>query len=467
MAAPRPDSVKSVAVLPFVDHSRGEGNEYFSEGISEEITNALSQVPGLRVVARTSAFAFKGSGLSAGDVARQLDVNAVLVGTVERTGDRVRVTARLYDADRGSPIWSEHYEIGQAEVFSVQRKITAAVARSLGIQVRVGEEKRLSRPSTAEPEAYDLYLKGRFVMEHRGDRNLRKALEYFERAVEADPGFAPAHTGVADALCLRALYGFARPRDVMPAARAAAERAVELDEELAESHAALGFVLWSYAWEWDGVEREYRRAIELNPNNVTVLAYYGFYYLICVRDREEEGIDLIEQAVEIDPLATMPVAMLGVAHYYTGRGRDVLERVREGVEGHPSFWLVHRALGLVLAGLGRYDEALEEMEKAAKLSGRNPWTVTELGFTRAMAGDREGALERHRELLDESTRRYVQPFLLAAVPSVLGEIDEAMAWLQKSHEERDGILVVVRRFPPFAPLRNDPRFAAILRGMGL
>ena len=467
MAAQNIPIEKSIAVLPFVDHSQEPESAYFSEGISEEITNALAQLPGLRVAARTSSFSFKDGDRDPRAVAARLNVGAVLEGSVLRVDDRVRVTARLFDAAGGKQIWSEQYDRDLAGLFAVQKEITAAIARCLRVTLPVGQERRLRRPAPDHPEVFDLYLKGRFVMEHRGERNLRRAIEYFEQATAADPEYAPAHTGIANALAFLSLYGFERPHEVMPRARAAAERAVDRDQGLADAHAALAFILSSYAWDWEGVEREYLRALALNPNHVTALAHYGFYHLICIEDRIDEGLELIQSALDVDPLATMPVAVMGAAAYYTGRGEQFLDQIREGVEGHPSLWLLHRALGFALAGLERHPEAIEALEKAVKLSGRYHWTLIDLGVARAAAGDREGALEIHRELTALSEASYLQPFSLAAIPAALGQTEEALGALETTFKERDGILNVVRHYPAFRSLHGDPRFQAILRGMGL
>lgn len=464
---PRPPARTSVAVLPFVNAGGDPDDDYFGEGIAEEITRALAELTGLRVAAQSSAFSFKGSAEAPADVAKRLGVEALLQGRVLKSGHRVRVAVELTKPATSTVLWAEEFDRELTDVFSVQREITATIARRFRLTLGVGEESRLARAATGHHEAWDLYLRGRFVMGMRGEANLRKALEYFERALALDPDFASAHTGVAHMLGLLSMYGFSRPHDVMPRSRAAAERAIALNESEAEAHVALAFALMTYAWDWNGAEREYRRALELNPNDPTALAYYGMYYLMGIQDRIDEGFELIWRAAEIDPLAPLPVVILSAAGYYSGRTEGILARVHDAAEAQPSFWLLQRALGLSLASLGRNTEALAALERAVQLSHGFHWNVLDLGILRAQMGDAREALSLHGELEAMARERFLQPMALAAIPAALGRADEALSQLRIALEERDSILFAIRHYPAFRPLHHDPRFAAIVAEMGL
>ena len=472
----------SIAVLPFVNLSRDSNDVYISDGIAEEITSALAALPGLRVAAQESAFSFRDSAEPPAAVAAKLGVTMLLGGSTRREGSRVHLAVHLIDPRTAGTVWSEEREIELSDLYAARGEIAQAVAEHLLPTIPAVQGKDPRDPETAPPhdppsvsrgapaeqaDAYDLYLRGRFIMGHRAESNLRMALDYFERSVTIDPHFPLAHVGIAQILALLSFYGHARSHDVMPRALASAERALRLDGSLSDAHGALAFVHMTYNWDWNGAEREFIRTRELNPSDLTALLYYGFYYLICIRGRFDEGMRCIWKAVELDPVAALPVAMLGVAAQYTKRTENIAVRVRDAVEGLPSSWLLQRSMGLVLAAEGRYSEAVAAMERAARLSNRYPWVLMDLGAIRAEMGDREGALRLHAELERISGERYLQPFALAAIPAALGDLDAALPALRKSFEERDSVLCVLRHYPAFRTVRHDPRFQELVTKMGL
>jgi TolB-like protein/tetratricopeptide (TPR) repeat protein len=472
----------SIAVLPFRNLSRDSDDVYISDGIAEEITSALAVLPGLRVAARESAFSFRDSAEPPAAVAAKLGVAMLLGGSARREGSRVRLAVHLIDPGTGGTIWSEEREIELSDLYAARVEIAQAVAEHLVPSTPTVRGEAPRDPHTASPhgpadispgvvaaqaDAYDLYLRGRFIMGHRAEANLRMALDYFERSVTIDPHFPLAHVGIAQMLALLSFYGHARSHDVMPRAHASVERALRLDDSLGDAHTALAFVRMTYDWDWVGAEREFLRTLDLNPNDLTALLYYGFYYLICIRGRFDQGMSCIWKAVDLDPIAAVPVAMLGVAAQFTRRTENIAVRVREAVEGLPSSWLLQRSMGLVLAAEGRHAEAVAAMERAARLSNRYPWILMDLGAIRADMGDREGALRLHAELERISSERYLQPFALAAIPAALGDLDAALPALRKSFEERDGVLCVLQHYPAFRTVRHDPRFQELVTKMGL
>lgn len=451
-------------MLPFECAGHHE-DEYFGDGIAEELIRALAQVSGLRVAAQSSAFYFKGTTDALDHVARRLGVDMLLLGRVLRGNSRVRVTVRLVRPATSETVWSDEIEREFTDVIAVLRGITAAIARSLRLTLHVDETAPAGRP--AHPEAYDLYLRGRYIMEMRGDANLRRALQYFERSAAADPDFAPACTGMAQAFQLMAFYGFAEPHDVMPRSRAAAERALALDESMTDAHVALAFALMTYAWDWAGADRHYLRALELNPDDPMALSYYGYYSQLCVHDEVDEAFELMWRAADVDPLSALPLSILGVASYVTGRAEGVLERVRSAVDAQPSFWMLQRVLSLTLAACGRYDEAIVAMERAAQLSNRYHWNLLDLGILRAEMGHDREARALQAELQAIARNGFLQPMILAGIPAALGDTDEAMPALQRAFAGRDSILITLRQFRGFRPIRRDPRFASIVAEMGL
>lgn len=464
---------RSIAVLPFTNLSSDPDNEYFSEGITEEIINALAQVPGLQVAARSSSFAFKGRSVELGEIASKLNVATVLEGSVRRAGNRVRVTAQLADVTNGYQLWSERYDQELGDIFAIQDAIARSIAHRL--ELTLAEPARggaaLVKPRTPNVEAYELYLKGRYFWNQRG-AGITKALACFEQALSIDEHFAQAHAGVADALTLLAFYAFKRPTEVMPRAKVAAERALALDDTIAEAHTSIGLIQWLYDWNWAAAERELRRAITLDPRYV--VARYWYAALCATRLRLDEAIAEDERAVALEPLSVFANLQLGMVLLAAGRSRSAIDQVRRAMELDPHFALAHWMLGCAHAAESRYAEALPELEAAVKLSHGLPSMVAALAGGYAEAGRAEDARRLLGELRARAGQEYVSLGCVAAVSAALGETDEALWLLEQAHAERDVSLPFLRDrvptaaafgFPP--SLRADPRYQALLQQIGL
>ena len=449
----------SIAVLPFTNLSADPEDEYFSDGMTEEILNALSRLGELRVAARTSAFSFKGRTTDVAEVGAKLHVAHVLEGSVRRAGDRLRITARLIAVADGYQVWTERYDRAMADVFSVQDEIATAIADKL--EVTLGGKPPV-RP-TRSLAAYDLYLKGRSCVEQRGPGLLR-AVEYFRQALELDDGYALAHTGMADALGLATFYGMLRPRDAMPEAKAAARRALALDETLPQAHASTGWVAMLYDWDWATVAKEFQRAIELNPSFVQACQWYGSHQLFVEGD-PERGLANCRRAVDLDPLSSPVRVSLGQAYIAHRRGAETIATAREVVDLDPTFFLAWFILGCGYLLQERPAEAVAAFEEACRLSRRHPFPLGLLGTAYMAAGDAAAAERTIDELIARSNEGYVQPFILALSHTAAGRIDEALGWLERAIEERTAVAFLLRCWPFLDPLRHHKRFRSVMRGL--
>src|SRR5437763_1334508 len=454
---------ESIAVLPFANLSGDPDFEYFSEGIAEEIINALTQLPGLRVAARTSSFAFRGQGIDLAEVGAKLKVGTVLEGSVRRAGDRLRISAQLVKVADGYHLWSERYDREMPDVFAIQDEIAKAIANRL--RVTLGDDGApLVTPATGNLDAYHLYLKGRYYLAQRG-LGLKKALECFDHALALDPNYALAYAGLADACTVLAEYGVAPPNVVRPKARAAVQRALELAPDLAEVHCASGALAFICDWDWPRAARDLRRAVELNPRSVTARQWLS-YYLVFIEGRLEDGVAQARRALELDPLAPLLVMQLGMTLTGAGRYEEAVSSFRRAGELAPMMFQATIHLGLVFNHLGRSDEAIAPLEVAVTTSGRHPWTLAALAVCYSSLG-RVGDVEAIRdELVARARREHVQASILAIVAASLGRMDETFELLERACEEHDGILVYSKRYPFFKVLQADPRMARIYRRIG-
>jgi eukaryotic-like serine/threonine-protein kinase len=428
---------QSLAVLPFANMSNDAENEYFSDGITEEIINALVQLPDLRVAARTSVFAFKGKNEDMRVIAEKLNVRTVLEGSVRKAGDRIRITAQLINASDGYHLWSERFDRKLDDVFEVQDEIARTIAGKLKVRLTGGGQVPLVRPATGSTEAYELYLQGRHYWSQRG-LALFKALKCFEAALEKDHEFALAHAGLADVNTLLGFYGFARAHDVMPKARAAAERALAIDPNLAEAHNALGFVQICYDWDVAGALRELERAMVLKPTYIP--ARYWYASALVASNNVEKAIAIDEEAVKIEPLNLFANTHLAWMFLAANRPREAAERLQHALDLDPNFLMAHWLLGQAYVWLDRTDVALQELEKAVSLSGRASWMLATLGSVFGHLGRTEEARVILDELLKRSETQYVRAFLIAQVHSRMGDDGNAFVWLERAREERDAVL---------------------------
>ena len=454
---------ESIAVLPFANLSGDPDFEYFSEGIAEEIINALTHLPGLRVAARTSSFAFRGPGIDLSEVGARLKVRTVLEGSVRRAGNRLRISAQLVKVGDDSNLWSERYDREMTDIFAIQDEIAKAIANRLRVSLGEGGAP-LVTPATDNLDAYHLYLKGRHYLAQRG-LGLKKALECFDQALALDPNYALAYAGLADACTVLAEYGLAPPNVMRRKARAAVERALELAPDLAEVHCAAGALSFICDWAWSAASHDLQRAVELNPRCVAARQWLS-YYLVFIEGRVEEGLAHARRAIELDPLAPLLVMQLGMTLTGAGRYEEAVASFRRAGELAPMMFQATIHLGLVFNHLGRSDEAIAPLEVAVTTSGRHPWTLAALAVCYSSLGRRADVEAIHDELAARARREYLQSTVRAIVAASLGRMDETFELLDRACDEHDGILVYSKRYPFFKQLQADSRMARIYRRIG-
>ena len=447
----------SVAVLPFRNVSPDAENEYFSDGITEELINALAQLPGLRVAARTSSFLFKERREDIRAIAERLGVSTVLEGSVRKAGDRVRISAQLINAADGYHLWSESHDQNMSDVFTVQEESARAIVRQLRVKLGLGGETIVKR-HTSDPEAYNLYLKGRYFWNRREAESSRKAIGYFQEAIARDPKYALAYAGLADSYLGRA-------KDEMARAKEAASRAVALDEELAEGHASLARAVFYSDWNWEAAEREFRRAIELNPAYPE--SYHMYSHFLLPAGRVEESLAASRRALELDPLSVSLVAHSGWHNVYSGNFEAAMPYSRTAIDMDPTFFAARIHLGMALEQVGRADEAIEEFRKAAEISSESSEAFAGLSHAYASAGRTAEARRVAEELEERATDRFVSPFDRAIVFAGLGDREAACDWLERAAEDRVLLIVEMRVDPRLASLAAEPRFGALARRIGL
>ena len=457
-------SETSIAVLPFVDLSQTKDQEYFCDGISEEILGALAKIERLRVVARTSSFSFKGQNVEVGEVARKLNVENILEGSLRRDGNRIRITAQLINGRDGFHRWSETYERELQGIFAVQDEITAAIVDALKIKLTGALPVQIQR----DTESYELYLKGRFHWNKRTTKSIKKAIDYFQQALKKEPNYALAYTGIAD--CYLSLgftfdAGVLSPKVAIPKAKAAAKKAAEINDDLAEAHTSLAFIKLNYDWDWSGAEREFKRAIQLNPNYDNAHHWYS-HYLIAV-GRTEESLAASKRALELDRVGVVINLHLGW-HYLFARQYDLaIDQFQRTLEMDNRYGLAHWFLGQAYGGKAMYREALAELNKAADLLKPSVGVTAAIGCIQAMSGKRAAAQKIIKELTQLSARKYVSPYQLALVHAGLEETDQAFEYLEKARRERSDSLVYLKIDPRLDDLHSDPRFAELLQRIGL
>ncbi len=456
---------KSLAVMPFASLSRDPDDEFFADGVTEEILNALSQIPGLQVAGRSSSFSFKGRNEDLRTIGAKLNVATILEGTLRRSGSRLRITVQLIDAADGYQLWSERYERVIEDVFAVQDEIAATIAARL--RVSLAAPSGAARAPTRNLEAYELYLKGRALLYQRGP-SIAKAIECFQQAVTLDAEYAQAWAGLADGFTTTAHGGFARARDVMPKALDAARRALQLDPDLSEAHSALACATLLWERDYDLAGREFRRSMELNPNYAQGRAWYGLWYLHWACGRSDEAGEVLTRLCEIDPMSGYAHVIMGFYNMTRGHTAEGVEDCRRGVALDPSSYLAQWTLCGALSSDGQYEEAAAAGERALEMSRRHGWALATQATIYADWGKLDRARELYAELSARAEHEYVQPAMASfAAAKVLG-VDEGLALLRRAVEERDPvILTLVRSWPPMAVLQADPRFYEIVRPLNL
>jgi serine/threonine-protein kinase len=461
-----PTERSSVAVLPFANLSPDPANEYFSDGMTEELITALSRVEGLRVAARASSFAFKGKALDVPEVARKLNVGSVLDGSVRRAGHRLRVTAELVDGRDGTRLWADRYDRELRDVFEVQDELARAIVGALRVQLKLNSrlDTALATVGTADPAAHDLYLQGRFLWNQRTYEALRRAAGYFEQAIARDSGYAEAYAGLADTYLIIPQTAHVRPRDMFARAKRAAERALALDSTLAEAHTSLA-LLRMYDYDWHGAETEFQRAIVLNPSYATAHQWYSSY--LGAAGRPDEALTEIERARALDPLSRVISGNVGTRLAALGRYDDAVRQFRSTLELDPNFAGTHVGLCFVHALRHLLREAIAECEQAATLRSPREAPLGLLAYVYGASGNRAKAAAMVREMEERWQREYVSPFHIATGYLGLGDPDGTFAWLDSAYAARDPDLVNNIAFPLWAPLRTDPRFTRLRARMGV
>jgi serine/threonine protein kinase/tetratricopeptide (TPR) repeat protein len=451
----------SIAVLPFANISRDEENEHFCDGLAEELLNALAKIERLKVAARTSAFSFKGKDATVSAIGRALGVQTVLEGSVRRAGNRVRITVQLIDATDGYHIWSERYDREMSDIFAVQDEITLAVVAALKVKLFGGEQAAALQHGTADPDAYQAYLKGRFFWSQRTAASLRQAVAFYEQALAADPGYALAWAGLAECYVLFGWLSVESPHASMPKAEAAARRALELDGSLAEAHAALGVYLSFYAWDQPASVKALRRALELKPGHATACHWLGNIPLLALGEFDE-SIAAVRRAGEMDPLSPIISSDLGLSLLCARRFDEAVAQFQATLTMDPFFYVARYHLGQAYDARGEHVAAIAEYERCLA-TGTDPWVEALLGRSLARRGRRAEAVRWRDRLLAESGTGYVPYVGLAVLHAALGELGEAFAWLEKDLADRSLWPPFYGVDPVFDDLRADPRFADVLR----
>lgn len=456
-------TVRSLAVLPFKPIGAGEEDEYLGLGMADALITKLSNIRKINIRPTSAVRKYDAPDQDPVAAGRELRVEAVVEGGVQRVGDRIRVTVQLVSVRDGTPLWAEKFDERFTDIFAVQDRISEQVARSLPLSLSSAEKEMLSKRYTANSEAYQLYLKGRYFSDKRTEEGLKRGLEHFQQAIDLDPNYALAYAGLADSYILLSMYGALPPKESLPRAKAMATKALEIDEKLAEAHISLAFARMTNDRDWSGAEVEFKRAIELNPNHATAHHWYA-EYLASVK-RHDEAIAEIERAQELDPVSLIVHTEVGRHFYYARQYDRAIEQLRKAVEMDPNFARAHQYLGRTYVKKGMYEEAVAECQKAWQLDN-TPRTLGFLGYAYAVSGKRGAAQKVIEELKGESKRRYVSPYWIAVVYAGLGDTDGALEWLERLYEERSGFLIFLKVEPIFDSLRSDPRFADLLRRAG-
>lgn len=460
--APSPEALPSVAVLPFVDMSPAKDQDYFGEGLAEEIIHALARLQKIRVVARTSAFALKGMKLDVREIGKMLDVRAILEGSVRKSGNRLRVTAQLIDAGTGLHLWSERFDREERDVFEIQDEISLAIVEHLKVTLLAGEKAALRRRSTADTEAYNLYLKGLYFSARPNLESTQKALNFFHEALGRDPNFALAYAGVAFTFASRGVLNLAAPTEMYPKAKAALEKAFALDPDLAEAHAVAALLEFWFEWNWTAAEKSFGRVLALNPGDAMSLGQYA--WLLMSRRRFEESLAEIKRALALDPLMPLFYALSIGIHVAARRYDEALAEFSRLQQIEPNFGLAYFHVGTAYYFKGLIDEAIEKFEKGRQLVISPGWSEAFLLMCYLKKGDRKKAEEILAEMLEDRKRLPVSPVMLAWGFAALGDLDGAFDWLETAIEERDTLMAFFHVYSEMMvpDLARDPRFTAIL-----
>lgn len=464
-AAPVEQGISSLAVLPLDNLSGDPKQEYWADGMTDELITHLAKIRDLRVISRTSAMRFKNTTLPLGEIARQLGVGALIRGSVVVSDRKVRIRAQLINPFTDDHLWVDSYERELGDVMTLQRQIAYAIACQIRSRLTPEEEAGFAGVRSVNAEAYEAYLKGRFFWNKRTKADLERSFAYFRQAIAADAAYAAPYAGLADCYILMNVFGLSSPHVVCPKAREAAEKALELDEGLPEAHNSLAAVRHLYYWDWPGSEQEFRRALELDRN--CAVAHHWYAVLLSLLQRHEEAIAQVLAARDLDPLSLVVNAFVGFIYMKAGRHDRAIEACRQAIELDPNNPFGHWLLARGLDAGGKLDEALGQSHEAAKQSGNSLPYVSHLGYAYARVGDRLAACNVLEQLTERSMTEYVSPFDFALIYSALDEKELAIEWLKKAFQERNSRLVAEFRGPVFGGLQFDTTFQDLTRRFGL
>jgi serine/threonine-protein kinase len=464
-AARSPATTRSIAVLPFVNSSPDAENEYLSDGITDELIDALAKISGLRVSSRTSVFALKGRSLDVRAVGALLGARVVLEGTVRKAGDRLRITAQLTSTDDGRLLWSQRYDRQLVDVFTIQDEIAGTIVSTLRATMFTELSEHVPRRYTENIQAYGLYLKGRYAWNKRSQEGVAEAIRYFEQAIAEDPNYAPAYAGLADSYALDVDYRAVPVAEPFQRAKDYARKALALDDTVFSAHASLAWSLFIYDWDWEGAEREFRRAIELNPRYAS--AHQWFAFLLVSQGRSEAALLESLTALELDPASVSIRRAVGWSYYYAGRYDQAIDHLARAIEMNPMAVESHRILAATLVQQGKLADAERVLREALTLPAAGAFTKAELALVLARAGRRAEAKALLEEIQAAARDHYVSPVPFAIVHIGLGNLKEALDWAERAYAERRGWLAYLKVNPIFDSLRNEPRFKALVQKMRL
>lgn len=458
-------AIDSLAILPFHNASGDPNTEYLSDGIAESIIFDLSKMPDLKVTPRSSVFRYKGRAVDPQTVARELGVRAVLLGSVSQRGNDLVVSAELVDAEENRILWGRQFNRRSEDALLVQQEISREVSEKLRPSITGDEKEVLTRRHTESSEAYQSYLKGQYWLNRRNEEGFQKAIEFFNLAMESDPGYALPYAGLADCYALLGTYSLLAPDESYPKAKAAAMKALAINDHLAEAHTSLGNILTSYDWDFPGAEQAFKRAIKLSPNYPT--AHHWYAEFLSVMGRHAEAIQEIKRAQELDPLSLIINAVAGRTLYYARRYDEAIEQLKNTLQIDQRFGPAHAFQCAAYLEKGMNEQGIRAAREAVSLSPDTPVYLTILGHAYAVSGRRDEALAIAEQLKRLSDRTYVQPSYLALLYTGLGEKDQAFEWLEKAYQQRDDRLVFIVVDPQMDDIRSDPRFKDLLARIGL
>jgi TolB-like protein/Tfp pilus assembly protein PilF len=455
--------IRSLAVLPLQDLSPDHGQDYFADGMTEAMTASLAQIRSVKVISRTSAMKYKGSKQPLREIARELGIDAVVEGSLVRSGDRVRVTAELIQGDTELHVWAKSFERTLGDVLTLQGEIARAIADQIEAELTLDERTRLGEKRPVQAKAYEAYLRGRFHLDEGSEEGLRNALDQFNRALEIETDYAPAYAGIASYYAVLPFYSSLSPAEVFPKARAAAERSVALDDALPEAHASLAYIRAYYEWDWAAANREFQKALSLRPSFAD--AHFSYSRFLAASGRMPEAVAELAKAAELDPREPSLKANSALLSYFRGHNDEALRELLEIGRTDPSLSTARWGIGLAYEQKGMGPEALASLEQATQLT-KSLNVLASLAHAEAVFGQAASARKILAQLEETSRKSYVPSYYFALIYSGLGEKDRAFEWLERAYQERSTVLAYLRLDPRLEPLRSDPRYADLVRRLG-